>query len=91
VLLPLIRTVIWLDEMDLTPVESESFHERYRQFLVDHERGKNLSTVIDGKPETFGKASADGRFGVMEWRELADGRCAVVGSGDWSGCEESCA
>ncbi len=57
--LGLLRRVLGL-EADAE--ETEMFRQRARSFLVDNERGKELSIRLAGRTHTLGKSAANGHF-----------------------------
>ena len=54
--------MLGFDEEELTPAEMAIFNERCGYFLVDNERGKKFSILLDGETFTLGTSAANGHF-----------------------------
>jgi phosphatidate phosphatase APP1 len=57
----LLKTLDWKG-VQLTPEEQSRLQQRARLFMVDNQRGKNITADINGKRTTFPRTGADGVF-----------------------------
>jgi hypothetical protein len=59
----LLREVLELKHVEMTPAEAALFAERTRLFMVDHQGGRKIAVSISGVEHALGSSGADGRFG----------------------------
>jgi phosphatidate phosphatase APP1 len=80
-----LRRLLGFDEEDITPAEAATFNERCQYFLVDNERGKKFSILLDGKPFMLGSSAANGHFqSRFVWKPSASFSAPAVSNGTLS-------
>lgn len=80
-----LRRILGFDEEDITAAEAATFNERCQYFLVDNERGKKFSILLDGTPCLLGSSAANGHFQTrLVWKPSGSALAAAATNGTLS-------
>jgi hypothetical protein len=80
-----LRRILGFDEEEITPAEAATFNERCQYFLVDNERGKKFSILLDGALFQLGSSAANGHFqSRLVWRPSSSTLAAAATNGTLS-------
>ena len=80
-----LRRLLGIDEEEITAAEAATFNERCQYFLVDNERGKKFSILLDGMPFLLGSSAANGHFqSRLIWKPSGSALAAAATNGTLS-------